>query len=482
VRLALGLLASLLAASAGAAAQGQPLALWVDDDHVRVDVAGSLAQVRETLRFNGTARSASVHIPANAGGLQAFLLLGDAYRAAPWAWVAPGVLALDLGGGPNATSRALRDVELRYTLAASANGLALDLEPGAPTARLAVTMHAPEGWEARADGEVLATGEREWSGVAASERHELVLAPVAGASPVYVLAALTALLLVLTMARALTVRGKRSKAEMRLLDHLAELQGRLRSVVLVVAALMLFLFSFALARVQLGGLELAVPAPSLTDNIAAQTFRLLSQQFVPPGVQLVVVDPISAALVLVEVALFLAIVVASPLIGYQAGAFLMPALLPRERRLLLRAIPAATVLFLAGAGFAYLFMIPLMMRVLYSYAQGLGAVPFIAVDNLVSFAVIVTLVFGAAFELPVGMVALAKLGLASPRAMAKAWRHVVVGIFVVAAVITPDPSVVSQLLVALPLCGLYALGLVASHLASRTRARDDALSPASAPR
>jgi sec-independent protein translocase protein TatC len=122
-----------------------------------------------------------------------------------------------------------------------------------------------------------------------------------------------------------------------------------------------------------------------------------------------------------------------------------------------------------------------MMRVLYSYALGLGARPFIAVDSLVSFALVVTLLFGLAFELPVFMVLVAKLGLVSPAAMRAKWRHIVVGIFVLSAVITPDPSVVSQVLVAVPLCVLYVAGLVASKAVTRANAPERERTAGSAP-
>ncbi|MCA1813178.1 MAG: twin-arginine translocase subunit TatC, partial [Halobacteriales archaeon] len=203
-----------------------------------------------------------------------------------------------------------------------------------------------------------------------------------------------------------------------------------------------------------------------------------SQQFVPPGVELVVTDPISAAMVQVEVALALALLIGSPLVAYEAASFLMPALLPPERKLLLRAIPAVTGLFLAGAAFAYLLMVPTMMRVLYSYALGLGARSLLTVDSLVSFALIVTVIFGLSFELPVFMVVLAKLGLVSPATMRAKWRHIVVGIFVLSAVITPDPSVISQVLVAVPLCVLYVAGLIASQAATKAPAAEGAASAA----
>lgn len=445
-----------------------------------------LLQVREELELSPTqvgsglaagdegAARVPFRLAMAARDVQVFADLGEGAAPVPWERTGPGVAAASLPR--NATWTAARLLVL-YALPSGPAGVRVEVGSLVAAERVEVTAALPEAWEARVDGASFA--ERRGGGVwvhawdgdepgAVGRARVISLAPLAGPSPLLVLGGLLALVLAGTMARALTANGGRPREPMRLLDHLRELQSRLRVVMLAVALLMVGLFTFALVPARVAGLELAVPVPSLTDNIAAQTFRLVAQQFVPAGVELVVVDPISGALVQVEVALFLALLVASPLVGYEAGTFLMPALLAHERKLLLRAIPVVTLLFVAGALFAYLLMVPTMMRVLYSYAAGLGARPFIAVDSLVSFAVVVTLVFGLAFELPVLMVLLAKLGLVSPRAMAARWRHVVVGLFVLAAVITPDPSVVSQVLVALPMLGLYLAGLVAARAAVRS--------------
>lgn len=410
------------------------------------------AQVRDDLVLQGPGADVRLQLPPGARDVQAFV--DD--RAAAWEWVRPGLLQvraprLDEPGA---------EVHLRvlYVVPVGPAGARAERVVQQDTARLTLTAEAPAEWAASLEG-----GGVERAGLRAGDSLAATLAPPPPPSPIAVLAGLLALMLALAMARAARARSKAGQP-MGLLGHLRELQSRLRIVGLALALVMLFLFTFSLQPARLGGVEVLLPTPSLEENVAAQTFRLLAQQFVPPGVELVVVDPISGALVQVEVALFLAVLVVSPLAAYEVGAFLAPALERRERRVLLKAIPAVTGLFAAGAAFAYFLMVPTMMRVLYTYAAGLGARPLIAVDSLVSFAVIVTLLFGLAFELPVGMAVVARLGLVTPRAMAKAWRHAVLGIFVAAAVITPDPSVVSQVLVAGPLLLLFGLGLLAARM------------------
>jgi len=430
-------------------------------DHLwslRVLAGRGEAQAREALQLQGEAPALLLDLPPGAREVQAFA--GGA--PAPWSWADDHTLRVDLPAG----ARDAR-VEVRYLLSAGPVGLAATKTLTLDTARLDVEAGLPTGWRGSLGAQELDRAGRASLGpLAAGQALTLHLAPDTGPSPVVVLGALTLLVLLGTLARAWTARGRETHGQpMGLLGHLQELSSRLRVALLAVALLMLALFTFALEPVDVLGQRVPVPVPSLGDNIASQTFRLLAQQYVPQGVELVVMSPVTGAMVQVEVALFLAVLVASPLLAYEAGAFLMPALLPRERKLLLRTVPVVTGLFIAGAAFAYVVMVPTMMRVLYTYAQGLGARPFIAVDSLVSFAIIVTLMFGAAFELPAVMLVLAKLGVVSPATMASKWRHIVVGIFVGAAIITPDPSVVSQLLVAIPMLGLYLAGLAAAKLA-----------------
>jgi sec-independent protein translocase protein TatC len=465
------LFAALLTLPALASGAIPPIAegrrVGIAEDAWAVRVQTDLAQVERTVTHEAGPGVVELRVPIGARDVQAFVPEAGAYRDVPWVWLSADRIAARVEGNGSSAPAILL---VLFRVPAGPTGLSLDLTPAQPTTMLRFAATLPEGWQARiVDGAPLAlaggTWSATWTNPTADPRLAVSLAQDVGPSPLLVLGALTLLILVGSLVRSRTARGKEPKPDMGLLDHLHELQARLRVVLLAVALLMLLLFTVELVPVTVAGLPLAVPMPSLTDNIAAQTFRLVSQQFVPPGVELVVVDPLSGAVVQVEVALFLALLVASPLIAYEAGAFLMPALTRRERRTLLQAIPAATGLFVTGAAFAYFLMVPTMMRVLYSYAQGLGARPFLAVDSLVSFAIIVTLIFGIAFELPVFMVALAKLDLVSPATMAAKWRHVIVGIFVLAAVITPDPTIVSQLMVALPLMVLYGVGIVASRAA-----------------
>lgn len=341
-----------------------------------------------------------------------------------------------------------------------------------PADRVVVRFDAPAEAVVAVDGNDVGGGE---------EGREHVLGPLpegatvtlsvrpasAGAPLLFVLASLLAATLLATMAAAVRERRRKTAVNPGLLGHLQELTRRLRWILASVILFTFFLFTFAIAAAPLAGVTLYYPWPSFTDNIAAQAFREIVASVLPAGVELIVTSPVDAALVQVEVALFLALLLTSPIVGYHVGAFLAPALHGRERRFLLRSIPAVTGLFAAGAAFAYVLLIPTMLRILYLYAAGIGARAFISVESLVGFAVLVTVAFGLAFQLPVVMYGAARLGLVKSATMARYWRHSIVGIFILAAVITPDPSLVGQLLVAIPLCGLYGVGLMAARVAER---------------
>lgn len=263
----------------------------------------------------------------------------------------------------------------------------------------------------------------------------------------------------------------RGREPERFLDHLVELQARLVPAAAVFAVLNVVYFTMGLRTVDVAGWPLVAPVLGVESSVAARAFEAFAERLVPPGVTLVALRPVEAVLAQVQTALFLAFLTALPLILYELAAFLGPGLEPRERRAAYGTVPLLAGLFLGGALFGYLLMAPLMIRTLYAYAGPLGALPLLAVGDLVSFALLLIVVFGLAFELPVVMYALARLGIVRPATFGRYFRHAVLVIVVLAGLLTPDPSVVSQLLVAGPVTLLYLLGLAVSHLGAARRAR-----------
>lgn len=256
-----------------------------------------------------------------------------------------------------------------------------------------------------------------------------------------------------------------------LLDHLRELQARLVSVVLAVAVLLLLFFTFGVRVVPTPwGFPAVYPWASPDMSVAALAFRGLADAFVPPGVTLVVTSPLDGVVSLILVALALTAFAAVPIVAWHTALFLGPALQGNEARAVLVAVPLALALFLAGVAFGWLVMVPTVFATLYTYAGALDAALLITVHSLVSFSAVMLLVFGVAFELPVVMAALSRVGVVQPRTWATGWRQAVLAIVIVAAIVTPDPTIVSQLLVAVPMLVLYVLGIGAAFLAGKPRA------------
>lgn len=250
--------------------------------------------------------------------------------------------------------------------------------------------------------------------------------------------------------------------ELTLQEHLEELQHRLVTVVVAWTFLALFFFSFGPAWIEVAGRTLPFVRPSVHGSFSALALEHLRVHFVPAGVRLVVLRPVDAILAQLTVTVFLAIVVSAPLAAYEVGAFLAPGLTDEERRMARLFVPPVTFLFLAGAAFAYFVMVPVTMEILYGYAGAVGAEELLQIDELVNFVILLHLLFGIAFQLPVVMAGLTEMGLVEPDAYRRYWRHAVVAIAVLAAVVS-DPSPVTQVIIGGPLILLYGLGLLASR-------------------
>lgn len=223
-------------------------------------------------------------------------------------------------------------------------------------------------------------------------------------------------------------------------DHLVELRARLlRSV----AGLMLVFVALLPFANRLYGI-LAQP---LLDKL-------------PKGGQLIAVEVASPFFAPLKLAFFVAVVVAMPWLLYQAWAFVAPGLYKREKRLALPLLGSALALFYSGCAFAYFIVLPAVFTFLAKVTPP-GVAMMTDINAYLDFVLVIFLAFGASFELPVALVILVLLGWVTP-AQLREWRgYAVVGIFIVAAVITP-PDVVSQLLLALPMVALYEAGILAS--------------------
>ena len=185
----------------------------------------------------------------------------------------------------------------------------------------------------------------------------------------------------------------------------------------------------------------------------------------PAGARLIAVEVASPFFVPLKFAFFVALVVAMPWLLYQAWAFVAPGLYKREKRLAGPLLASALLLFYAGCAFAYFVVLPAVFAFLQKVTPS-GVAMMTDISAYLDFVLVVFLAFGASFELPVALVILVSLGWVTP-AQLREWRgYAIVGIFIIAAVITP-PDVISQLLLALPMIALYEAGILAAQAVAR---------------
>lgn len=178
----------------------------------------------------------------------------------------------------------------------------------------------------------------------------------------------------------------------------------------------------------------------------------------PEGTKMIATGVVTPFFVPVKVTLMLAFLIALPVVLYQAWAFVAPGLYAHEKRLGLPLIIASTLLFMIGMAFCYYFVFGVVFHFIAEFAPK-SITPAPDIEQYLSFVLTMFAAFGVTFEVPVVVIVLVRFGLVTIEKLKEARPYVIVGAFVVAAVVTP-PDMVSQLLLAIPLCVLYELGIL----------------------
>jgi sec-independent protein translocase protein TatC len=249
------------------------------------------------------------------------------------------------------------------------------------------------------------------------------------------------------MEATMAASAEHDDGESSLIEHLVELRSRLMRALAGLGIALLALLPFA--------------------NRLYGWFAQPLLDKLPEGAHLIAVEVASPFFAPLKLALFVAVVVMMPWLLYQAWAFVAPGLYKREKKLALPLLVSAVALFYAGCAFAFFIVLPAVFGFLTAVTPE-GVAMMTDINAYLSFVLVIFLAFGISFELPVALVILVLLGWVTP-AQLREWRgYAVVGMFVLAAVITP-PDVVSQLMLAIPMCLLYEAGIVAARLAAPKR-------------
>ena len=233
-----------------------------------------------------------------------------------------------------------------------------------------------------------------------------------------------------------------------LMAHLLELRRRLMWLVLVLLVCFFALMPFAQK------LYTFVAQPLMVN--------------LPAGTSMIATDVIAPFFVPVKVTLMVAFLITLPHTLYQVWAFVAPGLYRHEKRLIFPVLFSSIVLFFTGMAFAYFFVFPVVFKFLAGVTPA-GVSMATDIDKYLSFVLGMFVAFGVVFETPVVVILLNRMGVVSVAQLKTARAYVIVGAFVVAAIVTP-PDVISQTLLALPLIVLYELGIVCCRLLGKRAA------------
>ncbi|MEO7935430.1 MAG: twin-arginine translocase subunit TatC [Dokdonella sp.] len=241
--------------------------------------------------------------------------------------------------------------------------------------------------------------------------------------------------------------------EQSFFSHLIELRSRLLRAVAAVLLILLVLIPFA-------------------NKLYAWLSKPLIDHL-PIGGAMIATDVASPFFAPLKLAFFVALFLAMPFILYQFWAFVSPGLYRHERRLAIPLLASSVLLFYIGCAFAYFLVLPAIFTFMTSVAPaGVAVMPDIS--RFLDFVLVLFLAFGFCFEVPVALVILVAIGITTPEQLTKGRPYAIVGAFVIAAVLTP-PDVISQLLLAIPMCLLYEVGIFAARfLAKRLPSESDA--------
>ena len=246
-----------------------------------------------------------------------------------------------------------------------------------------------------------------------------------------------------------------SAQEESFISHLVELRDRLLHSLIAIAVVM-------------GGLCIYPGPGEIYDILAAPLTAAL-----PEGTKMVAIGVITPFMVPLKVTAMVAFVLSLPFILYQVWGFIAPGLYAHEKRLGVPLIISSSLLFILGMSFCYFFVFGQVFSFINSFAPK-SITPAPDIEAYLSFVMTMFLAFGLAFEVPVALVVMVKMGVVTVEKL-KEWRsYFIVGAFVIAAVVTP-PDVVSQLALAIPMCILYELGILASRLVSRPAPKDESV-------
>ncbi len=230
--------------------------------------------------------------------------------------------------------------------------------------------------------------------------------------------------------------------EQTLVEHLTELRERIiKSLIALVIGVFIAVF------------------------VSQPIFKYIMEQAKADGVQLIQYTFADTFLTQLRLAIVLGLVLAFPVVLYQIVAFILPALKPEEKRLLYIGLPFATGLFLAGWAFGWFIVVPITKQFFLSIARSVEVVDAITPSNYVKFVLGICNPLGIAFELPLVVLILARIGLVTHQFLSRVRKYAFLALMILAAVLSP-PDVISMTIFLVPLYGLYEFSIILARFAA----------------
>jgi sec-independent protein translocase protein TatC len=239
--------------------------------------------------------------------------------------------------------------------------------------------------------------------------------------------------------------------KMPLTSHLEELRKRIVRILIAVGIAFLGCFAFK-----------------------EELFRIVAQPLIsvlPPGTHMVYTGLPEAFFTYIKVSFYAGIFLASPVVLYQVWKFISPGLFPKEKKFVAPFVITSTLLFVGGVCFGYFLVLPSAYKFFLEFTTDFLK-PMLSMREYLTLTLKLLLAFGIIFEIPVFLFFMTKIGLVTPRKLARMRRYAIVVCFIVAAIITPTPDAFTQCMMAVPMIALYEVGILVSKLA--VRKKDDA--------
>lgn len=204
-----------------------------------------------------------------------------------------------------------------------------------------------------------------------------------------------------------------------------------------------------------------------TPSPATRLFALMKSSLLPSGVSVIALGPLSSFIAPISIAFMVAFILSFPYFLFSLMRYIAPALYDRERRSLSFLFFSSTALFFFGCIFAYTILIPYTLATLYSFAGPLGVTPFFSLDSFIATVFGLTVSTGIAFLVPIVMKVLSSIGIVPPTFWRAHWRASILVIILFSALITPDGSGVTMVILSIPLLLLYGAGVLISSRRAR---------------